>query len=139
MSQNEPISAKQLNIIELLIAGDSVTNVAESTGVGRSSIHRWMREDPFFQAGLNLARQERFVRHARTLEEIAASAVDNVRRAIVDEGDLKTSLIVLDKLGLLVPHSVGATDPEDILTDHIQAESQRASDRSQAELVKAFS
>ena len=47
-----PLSARQLQAINLLSLGKSVTSVAKTLGVGVSSIHRWKASHPLFKAEL---------------------------------------------------------------------------------------
>jgi transposase-like protein len=44
---------KQLQAIDALLLGKTITASAEETGVDQSTLHRWLREDYRFQAALN--------------------------------------------------------------------------------------
>ena len=73
------LSPGQDRAIAELLSGSSVTAAAEAAGVSRSSVHRWLADDPAFIAAYNLARQE--VRDAarRDLDSLAVQAVGCVR------------------------------------------------------------
>ena len=62
MSQNDTpidgVSAKQARAIDQLVTGATVTEAAKAAGVGRSTLHRWLREDWNFQAAHNAARRD---------------------------------------------------------------------------------
>ena len=68
MAQNETLS-------ELLAAGKSPTKAAEQLGVGRSTVYRWMREDPSIRERAKEMRESAFEEAINSLAESAAEAV----------------------------------------------------------------
>ncbi len=112
MAQNETsqkkLAVKQERALEHLLDGETVTKAAKAAGVGRSTLHRWQSEDLEFQAAYNRRRQElRDVARARLLR-LADQAMETVEGAVAG-GDARTSLKVLDSLGLLEPPTIGLT------------------------------
>jgi len=132
------MTAKQERVIGLLLAGKSVVEAAKLTKIGRSTIQRWKREDADFIAALNTARSERQRAHICELEAMVSAAIANVRGAI-EGGDLKTSLMLLNKIGLLDGgEPLGPTNAEDIRDELERAELLRAERQKSVELAQMF-
>ena len=53
-----PLRPDQLTVLELLIAGESITKAAKTTGCSRETIHRWLKNDFVFLATLNRMKHE---------------------------------------------------------------------------------
>lgn len=100
-----------------LLSGSSVTEAAHAAGVDRTTVHRWLRDDPVFQAAYNGARRALQRELALRLEQMAAAA-ERVSEAI-QAGDIRASLAVLRGLGLLAgdrPH-IGPENPDEVTAD----------------------
>ncbi len=111
-SDSEPAEAltpTQLTALEALNAGATVTAAAAGAGVNRVTLHRWLRDDFAFQAAFNQARRDLREAAATRLLTVAGMAADTVQDA-VEAGDVRTSVAVLQGLGLLsgVGTSVGS-------------------------------
>jgi hypothetical protein len=52
------LPTRQRQVLEAPLTGASITGAAETTGIDRTTIHRWLKEDLEFQAALNTARRE---------------------------------------------------------------------------------
>jgi hypothetical protein len=94
------LSPRQLTAIDRLLAGETVTLAAAAAGVCRETVCRWRRHDLQFIAALESRRAELREAVRSRLLSIAHRALENVARA-VDQGDVRTSLIVLRGTGLL--------------------------------------
>jgi transposase-like protein len=51
------LSPNQLKALAAMATGATVTAAAEHAGVDRTTLHRWIREDPGFQARLESPRK----------------------------------------------------------------------------------
>jgi hypothetical protein len=110
----DTLDAQQVKAIERLLAGDTVTAAAESVGVDRSTLYRWL-QDAAFIAELNRQRRDLLDAVQERLHGVALEAAQKVEEA-VRGGDLKAALFVLRGLGFLggASRKVGYTDPEDV-------------------------
>ena len=54
MTQNGTLSTKKQAAIAALLTSPSITEAAEASGIGRSTMHRWL-EDPEFKQALSAA------------------------------------------------------------------------------------
>ena len=79
-----------------------MTAAAEAAGVDRTTLYRWLRNKQHFQEALDRALEELEATFAPRLTAVADEAIDRLKGAIWAE-DSKTSLAVLEKLGLLRP------------------------------------
>ena len=57
MTQNGTLSTKKQAAIAALLSSPSITEAAEASGIGRSTMHRWL-EDPEFKQALSAAEAE---------------------------------------------------------------------------------
>ena len=87
-------------LVELLIAGRGVTNVAKEVGIGRTTLWRWMRKDYDFQAELNRQRNALRETLADRLHSLTDQALSTVEHAVSD-GNVRAALAVLKGSGLL--------------------------------------
>ena len=94
------LSAIQIAALSALLSGETIKAAAESAGVDRSSIHRWLREDWNFQAARNRGLEAIQAATMAGLHSLAQSALEVVRGAIA-EGDQQAAISVLKGLGLL--------------------------------------
>ena len=113
-----PLRPDQLTVLELLIAGESITNAAKQAGISRESIHRWLRDDFEFQAAFNQMKrdlQEAVGAHILATSRRAAEAVDQA----VAAGDVRAALQVLRGTGMLSGDRtrVGSEDPTHLKDD----------------------
>ena len=99
-AEGSHLSPRQLAAIDRLLAGETAAAAAEAAGVCRETVCRWQRHDLQFIAALESRRAElREAVRARLLS-IVHSALANVALA-VEQGDVRTSVLVLRGTGLL--------------------------------------
>jgi len=105
------LSAAQLQVLNGLLAGETVTAAAEAGGVDRSTVHRWLKDDFAFQAALNQGERELRDAAQSPLNKSATKAAETVAHAM-DHGDLKAALMLLRGLGIL-SGAVAALGPDE--------------------------
>jgi transposase-like protein len=134
----EALTAKQERALDHLLAGETITAAAKAVNADPSTLHRWLREDPHFQATYNQRCRELREAHQIKLATIAEKALQTVEQA-VENGDVGTSMKSLSGLGLLSGKApqIGPDDPRDIELDHRSREDRRHSRESMAE-VQAY-
>jgi hypothetical protein len=98
--ESASLSPHQLTAIEHLLAGETVTAAAAAARVTRETLHRWRRTDRQFIVTLESRRAELRESFRARLLSIAWRALANVALA-VDQGDVRTSILVLRGTGLL--------------------------------------
>ena len=128
-SATESLAPQQLQAIELLLSGQTLTAVAGTVGVRRETVHRWQREDWPFIAAVNTSKRELHDAAPARLLSVWSKAADNLANAI-EEGDLKASVLLLKGLGGLAgvtPH-IGIEKVEQLAEEAeiIQEEAQTA-------------
>ncbi len=110
MSRNDTpiggLSAKQARALDQLVTGATVTKAAQAAGVGRSTLHRWLREDWNFQAVHNAARRDLQQEVESRLLSPAHAACEAVATAI-EEGDARVALAILRGRWLLRAYCPG--------------------------------
>lgn len=70
------LSVKQEQAIELLVAGKTVTEVAEEVGVTRQTVSEWKNHDPVFVAEFNRRRSEMWEGGRERLRSLLDRAVE---------------------------------------------------------------
>ena len=129
--EREVLTPEQINALERLLVGETVTATAKAVGIDRSTLHRWLRKDFEFQAAFNRRKREIAEAVQVRLLSVADKAAAVVGNA-VEHGNLNAALAVLRGMGGLsgTPVSAGCEDPE-ILREEAE------SVREEAELVRA--
>jgi hypothetical protein len=104
---------QQEQAIEGLLSGQGITRAAREAGVDRTTVWRWLKDDPAFQAAYNRARLELQAAVQARLLGLTEHAVTCLEQAI-KLGDARTALALLRGVGLLdgEPARVGPDDPE---------------------------
>ena len=116
----EALSPIQELALVALVAGGRVTETAAELGIGRSTLHRWLR-DPYFEAAYNRARRELRETVELRLLTAAEKAAETVAKAIED-GDPKAAVELLKGLGLLSGRAryFGLEDPDAIADERFR-------------------
>ena len=107
------LPAGQRMALETLRLGKSAQESAERVGVDRTTIYRWIRTDPNFQAAYNQWQEEVKEWQRARLLKLSDIAVDAVERDL-QRGNSKLAMRVLDRIGLLEPTREKLTEPDDI-------------------------
>lgn len=94
------LSAQQEAALAAILAGKTVTDAATIAGVDRSTVHRWMKDDLYFQLCLDRARRELREALQARLMAMAEQAMDTVQKRIKN-GDPSTALAIIKGVGLL--------------------------------------
>jgi hypothetical protein len=97
-----------------LLAGKTVTAASRAAGVSRSTVHRWLSDDPEFMAYYGQARREMSDAVEQGLRLLSASAVSTIRvlltrRRVSDSVKLRAAVEVLSLTSKPV---AGPTDVE---------------------------
>ena len=125
----------QLHALASLASGSSVTDAAEGSGVDRTTVHRWLREDVVFQAAWNSLRRDMWGEIETNLDSLLADALHAVREAVRD-GDARIAMAVLKGSGVLSQASeIGPEDPGELREDLALARKERASIRANRKLM----
>ena len=131
-----PLPRPQLDALEALGAGATVTEAARQAGVDRTTVHRWLRDNFSFQAAWNRLRRD-LEREAETrIERLAHEALGAVEDAVAS-GDARVALAVLKGVGLLAGARlmIGCTDADALEAESRIATAEADSDRSLRELT----
>ena len=98
------IDGQKQQALQQLLEGNSVTKTAETVGVDRSTIHRWLREPKFIAERNRLVKEARDAARSR-LHSMIGKAAEVVENRI-KTGDLKAALAVLKMNGLATGEKV---------------------------------
>lgn len=109
MSQNSTkncleheLNPKQIEVLELLLKGMTITDAAKATEVARETVHRWKSTNRYFISALNEGKRElREIMNVR-LFKLAHCAVEQVEKKVSDPylGD-EMSYQILKDMGFL--------------------------------------
>lgn len=80
------LTPKQQNVLQALLAGQSITAAAAACRVGVSSIHRWLNE-PAFACALKQAQDKIFRGSFDKLKAMVGEAIDRLRLELGNERD----------------------------------------------------
>lgn len=79
------LTPKQLEVLQALSSGQSVTSAADAAAIHRTTIHHWCRTIPEFRAELHAARQARVDAIRDQIHDLASPSLALLQRAIEDE------------------------------------------------------
>ena len=136
MQQNATESAsadlppQQSRALAALLGGATITAVADSAGVDRTTVHRWLRADPDFQAAYNAVKRDLRREVEASIERAVQRAIETVCAAI-EQGDVRAALAILKGAGVLGSYSseIGPEDPTEVEEEAELAARERESDR----------
>ena len=103
----------------------TLTDAAESAGVSRSTVYRWLESDPFFIASYNAWKAELNASVDVKLSHLTDPAVAALEKALTS-GDAKIAYKFLKDRGHLVKQKSGGTDPG-LVRQQLAADIQRES------------
>ena len=84
-TQFDTLTPLQVQVLESLVAGLSVTAAAKQAGVHRTTVHLWTRTLPDFARALLTLRQQRADRVMDELGDLADAAINTFRQILSDE------------------------------------------------------
>ena len=94
------LPAAQHAALSAIVSGDSFRRAAESAGVSRATVYRWLQSDPLFRAAYNAWQKEiRESSHARLLK-MSEQAVNVVEKAL-ERNDEKVAVTMLKEMGVM--------------------------------------
>lgn len=107
------LAGEQRTAMEQLLLGKSICDVATASGVARTTIYRWLKKDPNFQAVYNQWHEEMRESCRSRLLMLSDKAAGAIEKAL-DGGDARSALQLLKAIGLLAPTPPRPTDAEDV-------------------------
>ncbi len=81
----DALNAVQQDVLQALVAGQSISAAAKSAGVHRSTVHNWTRHHPRFAPVLLEARHTRAERLLDELGDLTGLAIDTFRHILSDQ------------------------------------------------------
>jgi len=93
---------KQESALQLLQAGRSMVETAQTVGVARATIYNWLKHDPVFLAAYNQWHDEIAETTRSRVAMLSDKAVGALDKAL-DAGDAKAALQLLKGLGMIRP------------------------------------
>jgi hypothetical protein len=109
------VSPAQALALKALLSGKSIVEAAAAAEVDRTTVHRWLRDDPAFIAEYQTDRAEIVGRIRRELATLGEDAVKAFRECLAMEHPdnaavrLRAALDVLKMLGVNRPEQCNAT------------------------------
>lgn len=103
----------QQHVLWRLTQGTGITDAAQATGVCRTTVHRWLKNDANFQASYHAWRQVLLESAQTRLMATLDQAVQTIRKAIAD-GNVAAALKLVEKLGAMQPPPPTCTDAEQL-------------------------
>lgn len=98
------LSGKQLQVLELLLLGESQRVSAERVGVAEETVSRWVNHDDGFQTELQRRRQDTWDSQRDRLLTLSNKAIDVLEEIVTapesENAALRASLAILKALGL---------------------------------------
>ena len=130
------ISAKQALALGSLLSGKPISQAARDAGVSRSTLHKWLSEDPEFICFFNSLKRELAETVEQNLRLLASKAVRTLsrlltRRSVSDAIKLQAATVVLKLASGPVR---GPITPEDARNEILLAAKQRQRDSMLATL-----
>ena len=113
---NRYLTAKQMQAINVLLMGKSITDTALMIGVSRETISRWKNSNPNFIAEFNKHQQENMDATTIRLRSLVHKAVDVIEDSL-NAGNLKAAVELLKAINLYskMPEISKEIDPEMIM------------------------
>lgn len=99
MSRNKELSLQQMQAIAMLLAGKSLTAIAEELHCTRKTLARWKVSNPHFIAAFNERKNEIFEAANNRLQTLVTKAI-NVLENSLEEGSYSAAVNVLKMVDL---------------------------------------
>jgi len=113
MSEAEQLPPEQQTALELLVGGKAVAETARQVGVSRSTVFRWLKNDPVFRAAYNQWQEEIQSSCQSRLMTMTDKAADALEKSL-EGGDGRLALQLLKGMGMIKERAVGPTDAEEV-------------------------
>lgn len=107
-TQFDTLTPIQIQVLESLVAGRSVSAAAKEAGVHRTTVHLWTRTLPHFSRTLLTLRQQRSDQLQDELGDLAELAINTFRQILSDE---QTSASIRLKAAMEIVKLVEAQRP----------------------------
>ena len=82
-TKTKPLTAKQERAIQCLLSSGTLTEAAETAGVGKTTLFRWLNE-PVFAAAYREERNRRFESACTILQAASADAAKTLQQIVND-------------------------------------------------------
>ena len=103
-AKSEKLNKKQLDVMELLLIGESQRVAAERIGVAEETVSRWCNHNDAFEAELQRRRQDTWDASRDRLLSLSVKALDVLEEIVTaPEGEnaaLRASLAIVKALGM---------------------------------------
>jgi hypothetical protein len=122
-------SAQQQAAVELLAAGKTDKQTAETLNLPAEHVARWRLYDPVFQAALNACRAEVWQASIDRLRSLVPQALDTLAEGLNQADNPERCKLALDILRLAKLPDVapqGSADPETLVRQTVDRERQQA-------------
>ena len=106
------LSPEQVQAVELLLIGESVTETVRKLRIDRKTLYRW-RQSPHFRAEFNRRQAEAMEARGQRLRSLSEKAIGVIERHL-DEGSLKAATALL-KLVAAMPLPDTEANPQTLL------------------------
>jgi len=126
------LKPEQARALALLLAGNSVSDIAREVGVHRATLHKWMKHHAGFAAAYNQWHGQMREAAQSRLMMMAEKAADSLEKAL-EAGDGRLAMRYFEKMGLVTQSKSGATDVESIKRDREIARKKKALKQRKAE------
>ncbi len=114
----QSLTPKQLDVLQALSSGLSVTAAADAAGIHRTTVHHWCRTIPEFREMLDALKQARIEAVREQMDALAAPSIAILRHILYDESAppalrLRTAMSII-KFAASTPKSAA---PRDVRTE----------------------
>lgn len=106
----QELTVRQCKAIDMLLAGAKLNDIADQTGVNRTTLWRWRNRDPDFVAKLKQYREQLTARIRDRVLAMGDAAADGVKRALLARNP-RVALALLQNLGCFSPASGDRHEP----------------------------
>jgi len=110
-SVSDALSTPQRTALTALIRGSNIKDAAQTAGVHRTTLHRWISSNPTFRAAYNAWQHECKESTKTKLLSVVQDALSTVISAI-QKGNHSLAYRLLKDLGVLTKIDPGLTDPQ---------------------------
>ena len=109
------LTPQQIQAIDLLLLGKTVTETAAALDVARETVSRWKHKDAAFQAAYNVGLLSAWEASHKRLLDARTKAIDKLSTLLDKEEDPQTVLKAAAALVRIdIPKPTGKTDPSSL-------------------------